>query len=244
MCIAHRFMVMRTEAGLASFIVEKLAEIIEQSIRQRTVQFVLRKRADDERNAVICCTLSSKLDRLMRSLDEEGYTKGPQPSPEISMCEGQKIRIRFSGNVQEVNGRELKMTFHAQLPTRCTFRASEVDYFGQKALECYRGRVKIFSSKPASSQPSPPAGKSANTGSGKNAQHAVPVAHHDEEMCLCDLELSIPKVYLPIFHYILMYSSHFNGNCLLNVFFRNASFLSFIIIVPVKPINLLYFSFI
>lgn len=85
------------------------------------------------------------------------------------------------------------MTFHAQLPTRCTFRASEVDYFGQKALECYRGRVKIFSSKPASSQPSPPAGKSANTGSGKNAQHAVPVAHHDEEVCLCDLELSIPK---------------------------------------------------
>lgn len=201
-----RLMVLRTEHGLTNSQIEKVAETLELSSRQKTTHVIMRKRATDERDVVIYCVLASKLERLMRALDEEGYTKGPSPSNELIMREGQLVKIKFSGNVRQAEGqgRDLKMVFLSQMNTRKTFKVEEVDGFGQKGLECFRGRVRLVtpgkapgSSTTASTKEGEKGktGGSSTTSKNQQQQQQQLLQHQqDEENVLCELALSIPKV--------------------------------------------------
>ena len=79
------------------------AQLLEESSKERVVHFILRQRSEDPRDVILLCTTPNKSDRLQKKLsDDLGYDLGPSPSKDIMVREGDKMFIRFRGNIQKV----------------------------------------------------------------------------------------------------------------------------------------------
>ncbi len=128
--------------------VEKIASLLEASLKERVVHFILRQRAQDPKDVVILCTTPAKSERLEKKLSEElGYDHGPPPSNDLIVHEGTKMSIQFRGNIQkdeeESAGNDLHFVFNSHIRTRQEFVVHEVDRFAQKSINCYRGFAQI-----------------------------------------------------------------------------------------------------
>lgn len=71
---------------------------------------------------------STKKDRVIRSLVEEGYSAGPNPSDDFMLAEGDRLEIGFRGNIQCVDTQPvLKAIFTTNIDTVFNM---EVEPFG------------------------------------------------------------------------------------------------------------------
>ena len=186
-----RLMVLRTKVGVTDQEVEKMAQLLESSLKQRAVQIILRQRSDDAFDAVLQCTNLSKSERFQRKLTEEGFGLGPLPSKEIITEEGKKMCIRFRGNIKEADDIQLDFVFNSHIRTRLDFSLVEIDRFAQKGINCYRGFVQVYTKglveniEPREEKP-----KTQNQ----------PVVLVDGDVLLCELLVSLPKVFICFYH--------------------------------------------
>lgn len=76
-----------------------LAEELEESVCRHAVTVVLQRRQDEPHAVLVAALPSRDLGWELSKLRAQGYSGLPESSPEISMCEGDLLLLRFSGNI-------------------------------------------------------------------------------------------------------------------------------------------------
>lgn len=73
------------------------------------------------------------------------YTENTQMSRDVFVKEGEKITIRFRGNLQpdEENVR-LVLPFNSHIRTQTNMYITEIDKYAQKSFSSYRGFAQFF----------------------------------------------------------------------------------------------------
>jgi hypothetical protein len=139
-------MVLRLKAETSSTTAEDIATTIEKHINRRVVVFLLRQRSDDPSDVIITCTNINRTDRAQRRLNEAGYEEGPSPSKDIIVQEGQRLWIKFRGNIRCMDKHisELEFPFNSHLNSSLRFFVADVDQYAQKSSNMYRGFAQIY----------------------------------------------------------------------------------------------------
>ncbi|XP_067946573.1 death domain-containing protein 1-like [Watersipora subatra] len=142
--IPHKYWLLRTKASLSTSQVEAMADRLYDYIHRRLAQFIVRQKADDPTDIALVCVPSQKVDKTIRKLDEEGYTDCNKISQEIFVKEGQKLEVRFRGNLQPDEEVDLITSFNSQLKCQINLYIAEIDKYAQKTLSSYRGFAQFF----------------------------------------------------------------------------------------------------
>ena len=100
-------------------------------------------RADDLCEVCLEIVPVSKLEKTIKSLEDEGYEEGPGASKEVSLHEGDLLEISFRGNIKSFDDVKRQFIFNSQLTNRVAFAVVEVDKYLQKSYQVYRGFVQV-----------------------------------------------------------------------------------------------------
>ena len=119
---------------------------------------------------------------------EDGYDDGPSPSKELIMHEGQLLKIKFRGNVQDVTNGDLKLSFNTYIKARTNFKVKEIDKFAQKSIDCYRGFAQVFT--PGMVKRLVPRDEEA----AKQKNPPMKEVLEEGDVLMCELLISLPKV--------------------------------------------------
>lgn len=82
-----------------------LAEELEESVCCHAVTIVLQRRREEPHAVLVAALPSRDLSWELAKLQAQGYNGLLETSSEISMCEGDQLLLRFSGNITST-GRE------------------------------------------------------------------------------------------------------------------------------------------
>ena len=84
---------------------------------KHVIQMLARQKGDDLATLYIDCVKKKNVEKLMKTLRENGFTEGPMPGKECSVKDGEVIRITFSGNVAPVDDYTEIVVFHQSIGT-------------------------------------------------------------------------------------------------------------------------------
>uniref|UniRef100_A0A4W4GWR8 Death domain containing 1 n=1 Tax=Electrophorus electricus TaxID=8005 RepID=A0A4W4GWR8_ELEEL len=82
-----------------------------------------------------------------RKVQAQGYCGPPEPSPGISMREGEQLLLRFSGNTTSTGDQDRvphTITFHNQRRNTLYLQLEELDPFGNYSSPHYKGTAVLF----------------------------------------------------------------------------------------------------
>lgn len=141
----ERFMVLRTRPGTEGDIVTGMARGLTEQLARRFVNVIVKQRMDDPYEACVHVVPVSRLDKALQQVAEEGYDEGPEPSPALSVQEGDVIVVSFVGNIRHVQGARhtLRMVYSSNMSTATYFSVCEVDRYLQKNYNLYRGLLHV-----------------------------------------------------------------------------------------------------
>lgn len=186
------FMVLRTKPDLAEDTVVKMANSLDNFLKHRVVQLLLRQRSEEPREVIMLGTSVQRSERYQRNLTEEGFDAGPPPSPELVVREGQTMEIRFRGNIKDEEDmtETLQMVFNSHIRTRMEFVVTEIDRFAQKGIDCYRGFAQVYTRGLVAVEV-PVDGEKDK----KNPKQAlVKTIYEEGDELLCEMLINLPKV--------------------------------------------------
>ncbi|XP_034425086.1 death domain-containing protein 1 isoform X2 [Hippoglossus hippoglossus] len=128
-----------------------LAERLEESVGCHAVTVVLQCRRDDPHAALVAALPSRDLSWELNKLGAQGYGGPLEASSDISMCEGDQLLLRFSGNITSTrtqnNPNDVpheRLTFHTQRTNHLLVRLTEVDPFGNYSSPHYKGTAMFY----------------------------------------------------------------------------------------------------
>ena len=175
---------MRAQNSMTPVRAEKITALLENSLKQRVVQMVLRQRNEDTTDVIIQCAQANRIDRQIRKLADEGFEEGPSPSKDIILHEGQELQICFRGNIQNDCENNLRTCFNSHIKSQFSFKVTEIDRFAQKTIDCFRGFAQVYT--PGMVLKKIP----------KDAQKNQTVQEEMVEgnVLLCEMLISLPKV--------------------------------------------------
>ncbi|XP_053272669.1 death domain-containing protein 1 [Pleuronectes platessa] len=127
-----------------------LAERLEESLGCHAVTVVLQCRRDDPHAALVAALPGRDLSWELNKLRSQGYGGPLEASSDISMCEGDQLLLRFSGNITSTSTETQspfdsvssvceRLTFHTQRTNHLLVRLTEVDPFGNYSSPHYKG---------------------------------------------------------------------------------------------------------
>uniref|UniRef100_A0A3B3WX63 Death domain containing 1 n=1 Tax=Poecilia mexicana TaxID=48701 RepID=A0A3B3WX63_9TELE len=162
--------------GLVSFDLIENFDRLASACRHPVTVFLQRGRGDP--HGVLLAALPSRdLDWELNRLRAAGGAV--ETSSEISLCEGDQLLLRFSGNITSTGGSP-RLTFHCQRRNELLVRLTEVDPFGNYSSPCYKGTALFYRVTRAELE--------------RRGDKAVP---RDAKLLadpVCKLPLSLPKV--------------------------------------------------
>jgi len=87
----------------------------------------------------------SRLKQVIDCLRSTGFEKGPAPSPEFCLMEGDLLQLSFHGNIRcfDPTAAPLHFVFNCNLDTKIRFRVAEVNEFLQKNFDSFRGFLQL-----------------------------------------------------------------------------------------------------
>lgn len=94
-----RLLVVRLLSPLQPCHLTFLAEELEESVGCHVVTVVLQCRRDEPHAVLVAALPSRDLSWELNKLRAQGYSGLPETSSDISMCEGDQLLLRFSGNI-------------------------------------------------------------------------------------------------------------------------------------------------
>ncbi|XP_051284794.1 death domain-containing protein 1 [Dicentrarchus labrax] len=146
-----RLLVVRLLSPLQPCHLTSLAEELEESVCCHAVTVVLQRRPDEPHTVLVVALPSRDLSWELSKLQAQGYGGLAETSSEISMCEGDQLLLRFSGNITSTgtqNGRRdlprERITFHSQQKNHLSVRLTEVDPFGNYSSPHYKGTAMFY----------------------------------------------------------------------------------------------------
>nr|XP_046237533.1 death domain-containing protein 1 [Scatophagus argus] len=144
-----RLLVVRLLSLLQPCHLISLAEELEESVCCHSVTVVLQPRQDEPHAVLVSALPSRDLSWELSKLRAQGYG-GLTETSEISMCEGDQLLLRFSGNITSTgtqnNQHALheRITFHSQQKNHLLLRLTEVDPFGNYSSPHYKGTAVFY----------------------------------------------------------------------------------------------------
>ncbi|XP_036407651.1 death domain-containing protein 1 [Megalops cyprinoides] len=142
----QRLIVLRLASSVRPSHLIGLIEELENYIHCSRVSIVLHCKKDLPQRAVVALVPTKDLRWELGALRGEGYSGPPDPAGEISMREGERLLLSFSGNITsagKTSGVSVAetITFHSQRKNRLFLRVTEVDEFGNYSSPHYKGTV-------------------------------------------------------------------------------------------------------
>ncbi len=121
--------------------------LLEQSLNQRSVSFILRRRLSNPNEVCFVCCSTQRTDAIDRDLEEEHFTTDDEESKELILQEGQLLELRFRGNVLPTDDQQKShpFAFNTYFPFYFQTNVSEIDKYSQHFSSYYYGFVQIFS---------------------------------------------------------------------------------------------------
>ncbi|XP_059211103.1 death domain-containing protein 1 [Centropristis striata] len=149
--IFDRLLVVRLLSPLQHCHLTSLAEELEESVCCHAVNIVLQRRQDEPHAVLVAALPSRDLSWELSKLRARGYSGLLDTSLEISMCEGDQLFLRFSGNITSMgsqNGQHNvpheRITFHSQQRNHLLVQLTEVDPFGNYSSPHYKGTAMFY----------------------------------------------------------------------------------------------------
>uniref|UniRef100_UPI003AACD8C8 death domain-containing protein 1 n=1 Tax=Centroberyx gerrardi TaxID=166262 RepID=UPI003AACD8C8 len=128
-----------------------LAEELEESVCRHTVAIVLQRRREEPHGVLVAALPSRDLGWELSKLRAQGYSGLPDASAETSVCEGDQLLLRFSGNITSAgtqnnqNGVTCeRIAFHSQRKNHLFLHLTEVDSFGNYSSPHYKGTAMFY----------------------------------------------------------------------------------------------------
>ncbi|KAI9543354.1 hypothetical protein NQZ68_012003 [Dissostichus eleginoides] len=144
-------LVVRLLSPLQPLHLSSLAEELEESVCCHAVTVVLQRREDELHDLLVAVLPNRDLSWETSKLRAQGYSGLPDTSEEISMCEGDQLLLRFSGNITssgtQNEGHDVpneRITFHSQQKNHLMVRLTEVDPFGNYSSPHYKGTAMFY----------------------------------------------------------------------------------------------------
>ncbi|KAM9335564.1 death domain-containing protein 1 [Symphorus nematophorus] len=141
-----RLLVVRLLSPLQPCHLTSLAEELEESVCCHAVTVVLQRRQDEPHAVLVAALPSRDLNWELTKLRAQGYDDLLETSSEISMCEGDQLLLRFSGNITSKGNQNIqhdvphqRITFHSQQKNHLLVHLTEVDLFGNYSSPHYKG---------------------------------------------------------------------------------------------------------
>ncbi|KAK2899837.1 death domain-containing protein 1 isoform X1 [Channa argus] len=146
--IFDRLLVVRLLSPLQPCDFTSLAEELEQSVCSHMVTISLQRRQSEPHAILVAALPSRDLSWELNKLRAQGYSGLPETSSEISMCEGDQLLLRFTGNITSTGTRNSKevehITFHTQRRNQLLVHLTEVDPFGNYSSPYYKGTALFY----------------------------------------------------------------------------------------------------
>ncbi|XP_034082237.1 death domain-containing protein 1 [Gymnodraco acuticeps] len=146
-----RLLVVRLLSPLQPLHLSSLAEELEESVCCHAVTVVLQRRQDEPHDLLVAVLPNRDLSWETSKLRAQGYSRLSETSEEISMCEGDQLLLRFSGNITssgtQNEGHDVpneRITFHSQQKNHLMVRLTEVDPFGNYSSPHYKGTAMFY----------------------------------------------------------------------------------------------------
>ncbi|KAK0053264.1 Death domain-containing protein 1, partial [Biomphalaria pfeifferi] len=137
--------IIRTKPDVSPFQAEKMFAHLITALTYKQMTILVRQKSLHPVSVMVTCTQTMHLERAIRALADEGYDQGPRPSPDIMVTEGQKLNLRFRGNLTLVDDDIRTMfAFNTYIPFKLRFQVREQDRFAQRGFDSYRGFCQIY----------------------------------------------------------------------------------------------------
>ncbi|XP_052785943.1 death domain-containing protein 1-like [Mya arenaria] len=183
-----KFMVLRTKTNVLEDTVGNMANEVSNFLSQKLVQVILKQRSDDPFDTVMSVVPSTKTEKTLKKLSEEGYDDGPEPSQVLSINEGDVIEVGFRGNIKSKGEEGIQFVYNSNLESETEFHACEVDKYLQRNFPVYRGVVEVYRNYKVKNQTKRKRHDSTDD------QDESPYEHKRELMC--ELAINIPKYHV------------------------------------------------
>ena len=121
--------------------------LLEDSLSQRSVSFLLRRREAKPHEICLVCSSSQQTDTIDQELQQENYTNEDEQTKEVILQEGQLLELRFRGNVLPNDyqaTQSVPFAFNTHFPFYFEKIVNEVDKYSQHFSPCYYGFLQIF----------------------------------------------------------------------------------------------------
>lgn len=133
----------------------------------------------------------SRINKVIKHLNEDGFEDGPDPSQIVGVCEGDIIEINFRGNIQNNSSVKCpKFVYNSNLPSSTEFFLSEVDQYLQRNFHVFRGVVEVYRV-----QYVVPDKKTVARKESVLDENSFCVRKEKKKILICEIPITIPKVY-------------------------------------------------
>ncbi|KAK5618678.1 hypothetical protein CRENBAI_013985 [Crenichthys baileyi] len=147
-----RLLVFRLFSPLQPCHLTALAEELEASACRHSVSVVLQCGRDNPHCVLLAALPSRDLGWELNRLRAQGCGGIVETSSEISLCEGDQLLLRFSGNITSTAFTQSntvaephdRLTFHCQRRNQLLVHLTEVDPFGNYSSPCYKGTALLY----------------------------------------------------------------------------------------------------
>ncbi|XP_032355119.1 death domain-containing protein 1 isoform X2 [Etheostoma spectabile] len=146
-----RLVVVRLLSPLQPCRITSLAEELEELVCCHAATVLLQRRQDEPHAVLVAALPSRDLSWELSKLRARGFSGLSDTSAEISMCEGDQLLLRFSGNIASTGSHNdqhgvphERITFHSQQKNHLIVYLTEVDPFRNYSSPHYKGTAMFY----------------------------------------------------------------------------------------------------
>ncbi|CAF3790122.1 unnamed protein product [Rotaria sordida] len=163
--------------------------LLEQSLNQRTVSLILRRRLSNPNEICFVCCSNQRINTIDNDLEQENFIDNEQQSKELTLQEGQLLQLRFRGNVLpiEYNQQSYPFAFNTYFPFYFQTNVYEIDKYSQHLSPFYYGFVQIFTKGKISKPITKDLEKK------KQQLDIVKQDWYETDICIAELVIRLPK---------------------------------------------------
>ncbi|CAF0743578.1 unnamed protein product [Adineta steineri] len=189
-----RMIVVRYDKQLMSLKqLQTILSLFEQTLNQRSATLILRHRSLIPNEICLTCCSTQRIDTIDNDIKKENYTNNDEQIKEIILQEGQLLELRFRGNVLPINNNNqqsaIPFAFNTNFPFFFETNISEIDKYCQHLSSYYYGYIQIYSKRKHY--------QNILKDIDKKKQQIDTVkqeSSHENESCLAEILVSLPKV--------------------------------------------------
>ncbi|XP_052268822.1 death domain-containing protein 1-like [Dreissena polymorpha] len=185
----EKFMVLRTKTNVKEEEVGSMANEVSSFLSQKFVQVILKQKSNDPLDTVLSVVPTSRTEKTLKKLSQEGYDDGPEPSQALSINEGDVIEVGFRGNIKSRDSEDIQFVYNSNMDSETEFHACEVDKYLQRNFPVYRGVVEVYRNYKVKTATTRRKRRDSNE---ENEEQP----YENKRDKLCELAINIPKYHV------------------------------------------------